>query len=1317
MAQCRPHQRRQSTGRSSAETTGGRAVFARRVLLPAMVLMGCLVLLLVSEGQSLAQGQKLAAGQNQARPKSNLDADRFVDRVVDGEPVSCMFGNVFIDRDTTTVRADTAYFYRDRELYEFVGNVHVTRNEAVLTCDRGLYNRNFGTGDFYGDVRLVEGEVIGTGDIGQARGEGRYLRLIGDALLVTPDYSVRGDTIFQDRLTGEGEAFGDVSIMEPGALNLVTGQHAIFREDGDVAEVDREPVLTSREQAGGALHSESGLMRFFRRENRVVMIDSVLIRQELTLATADTAVAYGQERMVLTGNPTVSMGTASTMYGERMDFYYGGGELRRLIIVGEARMEDSSPDSLATVYQGLPTMDILEGDSITIDLEEGKIRRSVVVGNAHSRYTPLGLDDEVATNDATGDTIVIHFRDSRVARVRVNGNADGEYRFARVTAMQEMVGKSRRLADMLARGDADSSAAVDSLVATVDSLAGAMGVPVGEDIVRSAVDSLLAVALDSLASAGFDTSAAAMDFLANAQDVRYSGRQVTFEMADRTMEIEGTGGLNYGAMKLTAEHIKLDTDTRELYAEGEPLVEDSETIAGEMMGYNFGAKSASVKNGVTTFDNYYYVGENIRRFGDQTMKICGAQMTSCDREESHYHFWTGNMKMRPGDKVVAAPVVLRIGNVPIFALPFYYKSLKEGRQSGILFPSFDFGWSSREGRYIRDFGYYWATNENVDFLVEGDYNERREFSYRMSNRYVKRYSFNGGVDYSRKTGLADDPVDEWQLRWNHNQPILWDDYKFRADVKMASTTLSSNDLSAANARDVVSGQLKSSAYLSRTWGFGNANVNANRDERVNASDEDLTTDNLIYSMTLPSVALSFKQFTLAPALRGAQEGSPLGNALRSTYFQQGYTFRANERGYEDHDEGDLAAAGNWTLSYRPPRLGIFNVSLSTKANHDWSRRTDKGQFWTADTTMVNDGFYTGFDDTVEETNTGLSMSTGIGTTLYGMFPLEVGRLKALRHTARFNTSLNLRPGLSGGQAHSTSMSLSFDNRFDLKYLGADSDSTFAEKKIDGVIDWSLRTAFNPKADPGAQWGDISSGLTVKPGQSRYLKLKVSNTIDPYLLALKRTSFTYGVSFSGRLDVGKVPDVEQEKKNAAIDRLGVELAEGVPDTSRVDEFADEFEAENQFDRSNDEDLFDGEENSFYDMYDRADSGNSAADAKDLTEGGRFIPFDVNGSFSYAYTNASRDKRASANLSMNTQLTRNWEFRYSASFDLAEGIPIRQQYSLNRDLHCWRFEFNRTISTVDSQFGFRIYLRSIPALKFARGREDYMSSPGALSGGVF
>ena len=141
------------------------------------------------------------------------------------------------------------------------------------------------------------------------------------------------------------------------------------------------------------------------------------------------------------------------MFGERIEFIYRDGHLHRVILTGNARMEDTSPDSLAHVYAGLPEMDVLEGDSISVELENEQIRRTVVVGSASSRYTPLDLSEEVATNDVAGDTIVIHFRDERVARVDVRGNMSGTYRFARVEAMREMLGRSRRLVDLLARSE------------------------------------------------------------------------------------------------------------------------------------------------------------------------------------------------------------------------------------------------------------------------------------------------------------------------------------------------------------------------------------------------------------------------------------------------------------------------------------------------------------------------------------------------------------------------------------------------------------------------------------------------------------------------------------------------------------------------------------------------------------------------------------------------------------------------------------------------------------------------------------------------
>jgi hypothetical protein len=334
-----------------------------------------------------------------------------------------------------------------------------------------------------------------------------------------------------------------------------------------------------------------------------------------------------------------------------------------------------------------------------------------------------------------------------------------------------------------------------------------------------------------------------------------------------------------------------------------------------------------------------------------------------------------------------------------------------------------------------------------------------------------------------------------------------------------------------------------------------------------------------------------------------------------------------------------------------------------------------------------------------------------------LFPMNVGRFRAVRHTARLNSSWSVRPGLRGRQNYGSNIGLNFDNRFDLKYMSQENDTTLTEKKLDGVIDWTLGTSYNPQGVPGQRWSDISSGLTLKPGQSRYLKLKVSNSIDPKTLALKSTRFTYGLSFKGRFDVGEVEAVQEQERNTAIDRLGVDPAAAADSLQTKDQYG-EYDSEGNFiGTSEQEQLFDGEESSFYDFYNRS-GRQEGPDQKDPTEGGRYIPFDVNGSLSYSYSNLSHDKRATGNLAMSTNLTRNWMLRYQASFDLVTGSAVRQQYSLHRELHCWRIEFTRTISSIDSQFGFRLYLKSIPSLKFARGREDYMGSAGSgLGGGVF
>ena len=492
-----------------------------------------------------------------ARQASWIVADRFIDRMVDGQPVSFLIGNVYIDRDTVVVRADSARVYRDQQLAKLYGHVRMRQYTTRLACQRADYDRQTQDADFYDDVRVIDSGVLATAHRGEMREQGLLLRLFDDAVVIAPEYTVKADTVVRDRRLDYGEAFGDVRIVDPDASTLVTGRHATFSNDGTWAEVDREPVLTTREEGGEPATSTSGRMRFYRTEERVVMTDSVRLRQGRMRAQADTAVAFGKERMLLLGHPEVAQGETSHMRGDRITFFYHDGRLVRVVLVGEARMEDAEPDSLAARYRGLPSLDVVEGDSITVRFDAGKIARTVVVGSAHSLYVPIDVDEEVAYNEVYGDTLVIGFSKGRVRKVDVRGQMHGIDHFARIAAMTAP-----------ARPD---TAQADTAAAAPDSVAIAMTAAVADTVPATAAPA------DSVTGS----------FTGHEETVVYSGQAVAFDLVNMTIDVTRDAKLVYGDMTLTAKDIQLDTRTRELYASGEPLLETAREDRRRAHGLRF----------------------------------------------------------------------------------------------------------------------------------------------------------------------------------------------------------------------------------------------------------------------------------------------------------------------------------------------------------------------------------------------------------------------------------------------------------------------------------------------------------------------------------------------------------------------------------------------------------------------------------------------------------------------------------------------------------------------------------------------------------
>ena len=103
------------------------------------------------------------------------------------------------------------------------------------------------------------------------------------------------------------------------------------------------------------------------------------------------------------------------------------------------------------------------------------------------------------------------------------------------------------------------------------------------------------------------------------------------------------------------------------------------------------------------------------------------------------------MKIYLDDKVVAKPIILYVGNIPALALPFYVFPIGKDRHSGFLLPQVELGITEGEGRFIRNFGYYWAPSDYWDASFWADYYEQTQWIAHVESRYKRRYVLSGSV--------------------------------------------------------------------------------------------------------------------------------------------------------------------------------------------------------------------------------------------------------------------------------------------------------------------------------------------------------------------------------------------------------------------------------------------------------------------------------------------------------------------------------------------------------------------------------------------
>lgn len=763
-----------------------------------------------------------------------------------------------------------------------------------------------------------------------------------------------------------------------------------------------------------------------------------------------------------------------------------------------------------------------------------------------------------------------------------------------------------------------------------------------------------------------------------------------FFVKNKMMKIYGEGSLNYKETDLKAANIFVDFETSNVEAlgvksdsaaefKGTPILKDKgEVYEGFRMKYNFKTKRGLISSAQTESEGAYYTGAKIKKVDEETFFVQDGVYTTCNESDPHYCFYSHEMKLVNKEQITARWIWLYFGGVPFpIPLPFAVFPVESGRRSGLIPPAF--GDDGRYGKYFSRFGYFWAISDYMDLALQGDYYTRGSYRFDSRFRYAQRYnftgSFEGQYEYLRANESTDFDLGEqrnWRLVWNHNQNF---DPSLRFDARLEFLSGNRLQRNLVNLNDVLRNEVLSNATLFKNWDESGNSMSLNYSRRQ-------VLETGVINEVLPNLTFSMPQ--KYPFRK------KISSSDQKWYELIGYNYSGQFQNNRDKIDGQLKIRGGIQHSINlgaSPKIGYVSITPNFRYNEKWyNKKVEqfivKSSFSGKDSVVTNDLKEINFVRT-------FSMGVGASTRFYGIFQPNMLGINSIRHTVNPSISYNYQPdfskpgwgyygtykdslgrdikynkyqreifgGASAGEQQSISFSVS--NIFEMKTAVDPTDTTSKEQKLQ-LLNLDAGISYNFVAD-SVKFSRLNLGYRTQIGEwlnfsgssvfSLYESNEFGNDIDKFLISNKKgllrlTNFQFSISTS----------ISGEKLKSKDQKEGdVPLPEGEFELGRADRR-----------------IYQG-------LYDDKDP--------DFT-----IPWDLSLNYNYNLDKSiPSSPRSFSNMSggINFNLTPNWKFSVTGSYDFDRKEFSAPQIKISRDLHCWLMNF--TWNPIGTFRGYRFEIR--------------------------
>ena len=156
----------------------------------------------------------------------------------------------------------------------------------------------------------------------------------------------------------------------------------------------------------------------------------------------------------------------------------------------------------------------------------------------------------------------------------------------------------------------------------------------------------------------------------------YAADQVEFDADRQRLHLQGQVVLHESTWTVKGKELWIDTEHRRGRSEGPLLVEDGfSAVYGESGEFDFVKHTGRLQRTSAGHADWRIHAREAKVGENRRLDYIGGDFTSCGAKPPHYHFWASRITVKPKKSMIARNVLFYLGDVPIFYLPFLYKTL------------------------------------------------------------------------------------------------------------------------------------------------------------------------------------------------------------------------------------------------------------------------------------------------------------------------------------------------------------------------------------------------------------------------------------------------------------------------------------------------------------------------------------------------------------------------------------------------------------------------------------------------------------------